>query len=74
MSLIKIKENPIVQLYDYCLDREYYKIVRGLIFSHREKVRVERLENELVLRIKSEKIPDKIIFNNEEVKLVKVKK
>lgn len=49
--------------------REYYKHYEGFLFSKDELVRRDTIKTELVLKIDSERIPDKIIFNGKEVTL-----
>lgn len=72
MANAKVSLPPLVQAYDYSKVREYYKYYQGLIFGHEKLVRAESLEEYLMLNIETEKVPDKIIFNGKEVKLVEV--
>lgn len=70
MATTKTKLPPMVQMYDYSKVKEYYKRYQGLFFSHEEIVRTDRIENYLEMRIDVDKMPDKIIFNGKEMKLV----
>ena len=67
------EQQDIIQVYDRCLDREYYKIVGGAFISRDILVRTDRLETEKTWRIVSEIMPDRIYINNEEYKLEKIK-
>lgn len=67
-----IKQKRImVQMYDREVVREYLKKYGGFIFSSTEVVRADSLENDLILKIDSERMPTKIFFNGQKVKLTK---
>lgn len=74
MAKIIIKKPIMVQMYDKTSVKEYYKIFKGFFFSSQETVFVDRLKNELILEIDSQRVPDKIIFNGSEVLLEPINK
>ena len=67
------KEPFFVQQIDRYVDREYFKVYPGFIFSHTEKVKTDKLENENILIIRSNKFPDKvdIIIDGKNYKLTR---
>ena len=62
----------IVQMFDCYEDRIYYKVLSGFLGAYKEQIRVDRLHNWVELHIKSKTMPDKVIFNEEEYKLIKI--
>ena len=64
----------IVQSFDFYVDREYYKIVSGFIFSHEEKVRTDNLKNWNEWNIECKQMPDKIYVNGKEYLLQELSK
>ena len=57
------KKPAIVQAFDRYVDREYYKVFKGIIFGSSELVRTDRLENELIINITSDRNPDYLYLN-----------
>jgi hypothetical protein len=57
---------PMVQYFEKVRDREYI-IRRGSIFTWEEVVRTDRLKSELILDIKTDQKPDKIILNGKKL-------
>lgn len=70
MSKTATKLPPIVQMYDFYRDREYYTKHHGFIFTYTELVRVDRLENHLTLNMECDKMPDEVWFNGKSYQLV----
>ncbi|MFA4833591.1 MAG: hypothetical protein WC619_01940 [Patescibacteria group bacterium] len=73
MAITKKIKPPLVQTFDRYIDREYYKHHGGLLFGYEKKVRCDRLEEELILKISSQDAPSKIFYNGLEVKLIPTK-
>ena len=59
----QVKKPDIVQVCDFWLDREYYKIDTGFIFTSNIKVRTDRLKEWKSWIIECEEIPDEILIN-----------
>lgn len=72
MAETKIKEPIAVQMYHKVREKEYTVIVPGLLWSHDEVIRRDRVSDEIILSITSVSQPDKIIYNGKEVRLVEV--
>ncbi len=64
------KKPDIIHSFDFYKDREYYKIIPGFFFSHKELVRADRLENKNIWHIECEKMPDQILINGKEYHLL----
>lgn len=60
----------IVQSFDYYKDREYYKITSGFLFTYRHQVRTDRLKNWREWSIICKEMPDKILVNGKNYRLV----
>lgn len=67
-----INKPDIVQSFDYYKDRVYKKYYQGFIFGCEKIVRVDRLDSWNQWEITCSKMPDLIVLNGEEYKLVKV--
>lgn len=74
MTVNEPKMPPIVQMYDKSYVREYVKIFKGFFSSSEEIVRTDKIKDELILKISCERMPDKILFNDQEVKLTSLNK
>ena len=59
----QVKKPDIVQVCDFWLDREYYKIDSGFIFTSNIKVRTDRLKEWKSWIIECKEIPDEILIN-----------
>ena len=67
-----INKPDIVQMFDCYEDRTYYKVTTGFLGYYKESMRVDTVNNSVELHIKSKTMPDKVIFNEEEYKLIKI--
>ena len=72
MATRNIEKPNIVQQFDRFVDREYYKIVGGLIFTYEKLLRSDRLEEARVLKINCDRLPDQLIINGKEYHLTEV--
>jgi len=72
MTTAQKRMPPMVQTYDYSKVREYIKKYTYAVWSSEEIVRTDAMENKLIMHITSEKMPDEIIFNGKQVKLVNI--
>jgi hypothetical protein len=63
----KQKMPPLVQFFEKVHDRVYTIERKGLIFSHTDVVRTDRISNELTLEITTPEPPHKIILNGKEL-------
>ena len=63
---------PMMQMFDRYVDREYYKVTPRFFGNSETRLRSDRLENETILYISTEKMPDRVLVNNEEYLLVKL--
>ena len=61
----------MVQSFDYFVDRQYYKITSGFIFSSKHLLRSDRIKSWIQWDIVCSQMPDKILINGEEFKLTK---
>lgn len=59
----------IMQVFDKFIDREYYKIVRGIFFTSHVKVRADRIKDWKEWKIECDTLPDKIYVNGVEYHL-----
>lgn len=60
----------IVQAFDYYEDRVYYKIIPGFFFNSTVEIRADRMKKWKQWQIECEDMPDKIVVNGKEYKLV----
>lgn len=58
---------------DKWVDREYYKIIPGFLWSSERRLMSQRIAEWSEWTISCEKLPDKIVINGEEYKLIKKK-
>lgn len=65
-----MKKPDIIQAFDYYQDREYYKINPGFFFHSTVKVRTDRIKDWKRWYIVCEDMPDEIMVNGKEYKLV----
>lgn len=66
MSKTNTKKPPLVQYFEKVVDREYSILRKGLIFSYRDVVRVDKIKSELILEIKTEETPHTVLVNGVE--------
>lgn len=71
MAQTKTNKPDIIQSFDKYIDREYYKIVKGFFTTSDVKVRADRIKEWKEWRIECDTLPDKVIINGEEYKLIK---
>lgn len=72
MARTKTKEPILAQMFDRVEVKEYIKRYGGAIFSTEEVIKKDRIKDELILDIKSERMPDRIFFNGKEVYLKEI--
>lgn len=58
---------PLVQVYDYSEVRHYKKRYSGAIISSERIVRSDTIAQELVMNIKCDRIPTKVVFNGVDI-------
>ncbi|MFN8579319.1 MAG: hypothetical protein U0354_21030 [Candidatus Sericytochromatia bacterium] len=69
MTTNKNKKPDIVQAFDFYVDREYYKINKGFIFTSNILLRKDRMKEYKEWIIECKTMPDKILINGKEYKL-----
>lgn len=62
----------MVQMFDMYIDRQYYKVNPGFFGTYKSIVRVDRIKEWRKLVIDCKELPDEIIVNGEECKLVRI--
>lgn len=65
-----MKKPDIIQAFDYYEDREYFKVIPGFFSHSTVKVRTDRIKNWKRWDIVCEDMPDEILVNGKEYKLV----
>lgn len=66
MISTKPHQPPLVQFYEKVHDKVYTILRHGLIFSYTDIVRVDRINSELRLDIKTDQEPETVTINGRE--------
>lgn len=66
----KIRKPDVVQMFDMYIDREYFKINKSFLHSSKTLVRVDRMKDWKQLDMCMDELPDKVMVNGKEYKLV----